>query len=172
MRIRKAEPNDFDSIWKIWLQNQPSINPYDLKGLDFDNLKDEMCMIFKSIKKPFVYLVAEQNNEICGWISVLPIKNNPVLRLYHAEASVYVSNAHIGSGAGYRLIKHMCHYVKSTPLKYIYGWSHHENSPVNKIVAKLGWYSVGSIPKSIKPNFEEMHKMWVYLVPAECDNVQ
>ena len=146
--IRLAKDEDFETIFRIWLDGIE--NSFDKNVIAETVLKDKFKENFNSRKGIFNFWIAEHNNEILGWQSLIKTSYNPFRENLYAESSTYIDKQCRFKGVGQMLIDYVMKEAEKSQLEYILGFVSVANKAARKITKETGWVEIGEIPRSLK----------------------
>lgn len=155
---------DRDDLFNVWLENHSELVDSD------SNIEEYRNIFFDSLRHvngSFQVFVAIYNNNVVGYQSALPMRNNPALWREHALSSTYVLRDHQGSGIGYELLKRMFSHLPNTDINLFFGQARADNHAIIKIGEKLGFRKVGDIPEPMKDPSIPPLVLHVYNVPKK-----
>jgi phosphinothricin acetyltransferase len=96
-------------------------------------------------------IVAEINNKVVGWVSLLAVSNRPVFTGV-AEVSIYISAQHRGQKIGHQLLKQVIAESETNNIWLLHSGIFRENSSSIKIHESLGFRNMGYREKMGKMN--------------------
>lgn len=151
--FRLAHDDDFEQIYNIWLDGIASTFADTPKP---NNLKELFKANFDARQAHFNFWVAEIDGKIGGWVSLLPCSANPLKKDTVAEVSVYINRDYQKNHLATQLMAHVFEDVKSSPLKFLFGYVAATNYAIIKASAENNLIEYGRIPASDKaPKSEE-----------------
>jgi L-amino acid N-acyltransferase YncA len=164
--VREAVDRDWEAIHAIWLSGSTVSLGF---AADFPEAATWLRTAVNSQNSIFKFWVAENvGGQIVGWQSLMPTRNNPVMRTLVAESSTYCSLTLGEHGLGTQLIEIASRHADNSPLQYIVGTISEGNAAMRKIVAKAGWKEIGQIPASDKPPACPQAVFVVYVAKAQA----
>lgn len=147
--IREAVEADSSAIFAIWKRGLALSLGFEAdQSIDaqyFQRAIESQDSTFK------VWVAEDEYGRIIGWQSLMPTRNNPVMRNLVAESSTYCDQSDIHHGIGSRLMATATKHADNCALQYIIGTISEGNQAMRRIVEKAGWKEVGRIPGSKKP---------------------
>lgn len=140
-KIRLATSNDFEIIFQIWENGiKTTFSDYDHPV----NLKELFQKNFSNRNNYFNFWVIEQDNEIIGWCSILPIFSNPIKRQLNGEVSTYIREDFFANKIGQTLMKYVFEEIQKSPVKAIYGFANKDNEGSIQMCLKAGMSICGT----------------------------
>src|SRR5689334_11178032 len=98
-KIRYANPDDFNRIFEIWLENQTVATGKCIEANMVGIFREEMFHTF-SLSRSRYYVAVSDSNKVIGWQSLTPLFSNPALSPYIAQSSTYVDRSFYKSDVG------------------------------------------------------------------------
>lgn len=149
MSIRKAAIEDMNAIVRIWLEGQSATS----EKISIDELTAFYSPHLVRHSERFGIWIAESRDEsgclvTLGWQALLPCRPQPLFEQYWAQSSTYISNGSRTRGVGRSLLTFICSQAISSGLSHIVGYIRADNPIPIRLVSKLGWQLVGSVPRS------------------------
>lgn len=146
-KIRLAEDEDFEQIYKIWMDGIASSFVETPRP---ENLEELFKQNFDNRNGHFNFWVAYEELEILGWVSLLPCTVNPLKKNTVAEISVYVAKEYNNNHLATTIMKKAFTDVKNSSLKFIFGYVLVSNKAIIKAGAENDVIEYGRIPASEK----------------------
>ena len=166
VQIRQAAPGDARAIALIWTEGIASAVPAltnDQGTLPEEHFRNALALQDGT----FQLWVAELSGMgIVGWQSLMPCRNNPVLRTSMAESSTYVSANARGYQIGTKLLEHAINHAVHSPLRYLLAFVAAGNEPMLRVSQKLGFEIAMTMPGSPRLSASHPWHLLVYTVPA------
>jgi L-amino acid N-acyltransferase YncA len=163
--VREARAEDAAEIFAIWkdgLSVAVGSEPIVYVG---DHLKYFENLVQTQTEVSKVWVAIRGDKKIVGWQSLLPCRNNPVLRGLMAESSTYVRRKAGVPRLGQLLLAHACQYAARTPLQHIIGFAGTSNRASLRIVRATGFEHIGVVPRSRKKPTTTEVSIYIYVVP-------
>jgi len=142
---RQAEDGDYPSIERIWIEGAKI-----LFGLLPTDAEQSFFQENFTVRAQHSFWVAEQDRDILGFQSYLPLSKNPFKKDTIVESSTYISERAQSKKVAYNLIEISLNYLKSTDVMYVGAFIGSENVGALKLAEKFGYIMVGRIPSHIK----------------------
>ena len=159
--IRQASKRDCHAIFEIWQRGVSASLGFEA---NFQDGEAYFLQIIKSQDATFKVWVAENTNgKILAWQSLMPTRNNPIMRGLVAESSTYCDLNNNQKGIATQLINVASIHADKSALQYIVGTISEKNAAMRHIVDKAGWKEVGQIPGSNKPPASDSNVFVVYV---------
>lgn len=147
--IETAKDRDYQQIFSIWLHYINDIYPGDY--FDQRRLASRFRENYKNRNDiyPF-YAARDEDDEIIGWMGIIPSCHNPLRESICGEISIYVRNDVRHEGIGSSLLQHATEKAAQTDLLYLEGYTRVTNYPIRKLLLKYGWEETGLFPQSAR----------------------
>ncbi|PHR49178.1 MAG: hypothetical protein COA32_03770 [Fluviicola sp.] len=161
--IRKYNPKtDKEHLFEIWYENnQNQISD----EAEIEQYRDTFNHLLQYVDGSFEIFVAVLNNEVIGYQSALPIRNNPLFWREHAVSSTFVKKKYQSGGTGYNLLKRMLKHLPDSNITLFFGQTQTSNTTMISVGKKLGFKKIGVIPISNKESLNNELVLYVYNVP-------
>ncbi len=141
LKIRAGNENDLPAIVSIY--NHAVIHTTATFDLEPQTLAQRKQW-FDQYKDRYPFLVAEQNGEVLGYVSLSPFRIKPAYNLT-AELSIYVSPHAKGKGIGSLLMKAMIQKASECGLHVLISSITGDNQVSMKLHEKFGFRQVGTL---------------------------
>jgi L-amino acid N-acyltransferase YncA len=149
--FRLAENIHFEQIIKIWEEGVYVIYPSLI-------ISEDMRKVFKNNfnnrKFPFQFWVAEFENNILGWVSILPAFCNPLKHDKEAEISIYVNPVNKNNKLGQQLTNFVFMELKISNLENIWAFVAPHNTNSKKMCENALMKTCGQTKSKIILNYE------------------
>ena len=147
---RLAHESDFEQIFSIWE------NGTELTFANFErpkNLRELFYKNFSSRSKQFNFWVAEIDNIILGWVSILPMSLNPLKQGTYGELSIYFDKKLNRLEIPKLLIDYVIADISTQQIQFVLANVIETNKSANKFFRKIGFFLLGKYPPSKKEPF-------------------
>lgn len=163
MTIRPATPADFNAIYAIWLEGIA----HSFAGFAHPaDLREQFHHNFISCHPPFGFWVAEEDELVLGWQSLLPCTSNPLKRHLLAESSTYLGDGGRGRGVGELLLRRALAEARDSGLRFVVAYTLVENTRVGELYARCGFQANGRMTAAELADFYADRLLWLYAVPV------
>ena len=163
--IRLATEMDFEEISSIWLLNIK--NDYEVSADDIKNNQEVLTDLFLTRRDYYNFWVTYDNftEKIIGWQSYFPIFYTPLKKGTAVESSTYIHPDYHKTGIAYEMMNYALLELKKSDIYFVYGFVNKYNQGAIKLVNKIGFFEVGTLPAfpSIFPYFYEKI-LYVYII--------
>ena len=145
--IRLSNKNDFEEVFRIWLQSQKMATGNAIPSGDVQTLKSELHKLFYNTSRAIFYVAETDPNTLVGWQALLPLLSNPLISEYTAQSSTYIDIEYYNNNVATKLLKYAITDAKRLKIEHIYGWVKADNNAINEISSKFSKLKY-SIPAS------------------------
>jgi L-amino acid N-acyltransferase len=163
--FRMAEEDDLPEILSIYETNLA--NDYSLENDKLNECKEGLTELFLSRNRYHNIWVAcdPENCQILGWQSYFPIFHTPLKKGTAVESSTYIKLNTQRKGIAFHLMKYALSELSGSDEHFVYGFVNKYNHGAIKLVNKIGFLEVGTVPAfpSIFPYYFEKI-MYIYVL--------
>lgn len=164
--FRIAEENDLPEIIDIYETNL--VKDYALGLNKLHECKEGLTELFSARSRYHNIWVAadKETMQILGWQSYFPIFHTPLKKGTAVESSTYIKLDAQSKGVAFQLMKYALKQLSGADEHFVYGFVNKYNHGAIKLVNKIGFLEVGSVPAfpSVFPYYFEKI-MFIYLLP-------
>lgn len=165
LRFRPAETGDLPEILSIYETNL--IKDYSLDKQKVAECTKELTDLFAARTEFHNIWVAvdEESNEILGWQSYFPIFYTPLKKGTAVESSTYIKIGNQKRGVAFQLMTYALKQLARSDEHFVYGFVNKYNHGAIKLVNKIGFLEVGTLPAfpSIFPYYFEK-VLYIYVL--------
>ncbi|GAA3979636.1 GNAT family N-acetyltransferase [Mucilaginibacter dorajii] len=163
--FRIAEEHDLPEILSIYETNL--VNDYSLGADKLNECKEDLTELFLSRNQYHNIWVARDatNDQLLGWQSYFPIFHTPLKKGTAVESSTYIKLDAQKKGIAFPLMKYALNELAGSDEHFVYGFVNKYNYGAIKLVNKIGFLEVGSVPAfpSVFPYYFEKI-MYIYVL--------
>ena len=125
--FRLAEDCHLDRILEIWTQGWCQTHPQDT--IESSQIK-QFKKNFLNRSHPFNFWLVETEEDIAGWVSVVPAFYHPMKDQSEAEISIYIDKVYSNNGLGTQVTSHVLEEINETGINNVWAFvsKHNEAS--------------------------------------------
>ncbi len=135
--IREATDADYPQILSIYRYYWDE---------HFKNMSDDYEKVLSYLKEAFdkretyfnYWIIGNNNDEILGWASCIPMFLTPLRKGYNGELSIYLRFDKINKTLGFKLLNEVVKILEKSPLYMLYGHICPNNTISQKMALKVG----------------------------------
>lgn len=142
--IRPAEKQDLADIVRIY--NESIVKKGLTADLDQITVQDREEWFEEHSNARYPLLVASQNDQVIGWISLSPYRKGRKALENVTEVSLYIAHSHIGKGVGSDMMQCMIEMAKEAGYKNMIAILIETNERSVGLFAKYGFELWGTLP--------------------------
>ncbi len=143
--VRQSTPDDYSQMWSIWRSRQLETSAQ----LAEQETEDFKATFFQAldVQPPFGSWVASDSvsqHPINGWVSILPFRNNPAVRMRHGEVSLYVADADSENGPAVLMLNYVVNRVPLSPLRQLWAFNRKSNLDSSRLLLACGFVQISN----------------------------
>jgi len=145
MTIRPANPSDLKKITAIYNQAIQSGNA--TGDTELQKPADKLAWFYNHANERFPLLVAEQEAEVAGWLSLSPYREGRGAFRFAAEVSYFIDNDFHRKGIASALMDVAVLHCKRNGISTLVAFLLAHNMPSIALLQKFGFSLWGTLPK-------------------------
>ena len=133
--LQIAQSSDLVPILRIWMNGWYHVHPN--KDISNDQI-EQFKLNFREQQFPFGFWVAKSNNQIAGWVSILPAFYHPMKDKSDAEISIYIDKPRKNQGLGTLITSHVLSEISNSSIKNVWAFVSLHNLHSKRMCEKAG----------------------------------
>ena len=133
--LSQAKQSDLNQIIAIWQNGWYKVHPN--STITQANI-DKFIANFHSQQFPYGFWVLRLEEQVAGWVSVLPAFYHPMKEKSEAEISIYIDQKHSNKGFGTLITKHVLNEISHSEIKSVWAFVSLHNTRSKKMCTRAG----------------------------------